>query len=226
MAGHKKGARGRDYPAEYAARKARAAARDLSTAQARGHAPQGQGIAVLRRAGLISTTGGAPDPTVWKYYRVADRLARGGSLTAAAHAERIAPKTVKAYNVERRLFQPLYRYRNGKPTTVRGYQVEQPGSTPILAADGTLIPAPPVDAKTAGTLGKYWNAVDKALKGDDAELKRFRHAVISTRDGKQYRLLTDVNAIRRLFDAMSDQDESDFWRNFYTGRTVVYAPAA
>jgi hypothetical protein len=133
---------------------------------------------------------------------------------------------VKRYNTERKLYQPLYRYRDGRPTTVRGYQIEQPGSTPILTADGGIITSPAVDAKTASLLGKYWNAVDNALQGDDRELRQFRHTVVQTRDGQHYRLLTNTNAIRRFFDSMSDADTADFWRTFYTGRTVVYAPAA
>jgi hypothetical protein len=226
MASHTKGATGRDFAAEYAARKARATARGLTTAQARGHAPQGTSIVHLRRAGFITTTGGGPDPTLQKYYRVVERLAHGESLTRAARAERTTPRTVKQYNAERSLFHPLYRYRGGTPTTVRGYEVEQPGSTPILTAEGVLITTPAVDAKTASMLGQYWNAVDKALKGDDTDLRRFRHTVVPTRDGQHYRLLTDANAIRQIFDQMSEADEVDFWRNFYTGRSVLHAPAA
>jgi len=224
MASHIKGASGRDFAAEYAARKARGLARGLTTPQARGHAPMGKSIAALRQAGFITTIGGGPDATLQKYYRVVERLAQGERLRTAARAEHIAPGTVKRYNAERRLFQPLYHYRAGRPTTVRGYQVEQPGSTPIFTADGQLITAPAVDAKTASTLSRYWNrAVEKALKGDERELQSFRHTVIHTRDGQHYRLLTDPNAIRAYFDSLSDADTADFWRTFYTGRAVLYA---
>ena len=223
MASHVTGAIGRDFAAEYAARKARGLARGLTTRQARGHAPTGKSIAVLRRAGFVTTTGGGPDATLQKYYRVVERLAHGERLRTAARAEHIAPGTVKRYNAERGLFQPLYHYREGRPTTVRGYQVEQPGSTPILTADGQIITAPAVDTKTASTLGRYWNAVEKALKGDERALEPFRHTVIHTRDGQHYRLLTDTNAIRAYFDSLSDADTADFWRTFYTGRTVLYA---
>jgi hypothetical protein len=226
MASHTKGATGRDFAAEYAARKARATARGLTTAQARGHAPKGASITALRRAGFITTRGGGPEPTLQKYYRVVDRLARSENLTRAARAEGTTPATVKRYNAERTLFHPLYRYRDGRPTTVRGYQVEQPGSTPILTSDGMIITEPAVDAVTASTLGRYWNAVDKALKGDDRDLHQFRHLVIHTRDGQHYRLLTDPNAIRQFVDQMSETDEADFWRHFYVGRAVLYAPAA
>jgi hypothetical protein len=223
MVSHKKGAQGRDFAAEYAARKARAVARGLTTPQARGHASLGKSIAALRRAGFITTISGEPDATLQKYYRVVDRLAHGERLRTAARAEHIAPGTVKRYNAERGLFQPLYHYREGRPTTVRGYQVEQPGSTPILTADGQIITAPAVDTKTASMLGRYWNAVEKALKGDERELQSFRHTVIHTRDGQHYRLLTDTNAIRAYFDSLSDADTADFWRTFYTGRAVLYA---
>jgi hypothetical protein len=226
MASHVKGATGRDFATEYAERKARATARGLTTAQARGHAPKGASITALRRAGFITTTGPGPAPTLQKYYRVVERLARGESLTKAARAEGTTPATVKRYNAERTLFHPIYRYRDGRPSTVRGYQIEQPGSTPILTSDGMIIPAPVVDAMTASTLGRYWNAVDMALKGDDRDLRRFRHLVIHTRDGQHHRLLTDANALRQFFDQMSEADEADFWRHFYVGRSVLYAPAA
>jgi len=223
MVSHRKGAQGRDFAAEYAARKARGTARGLTTPQARGHAPTGKSIAALRQAGFITTISGGPDATLQKYYRVVERLAQGERLRTVARAEHIAPRTVKKYNAERGLFQPLYHYRNGRPTTVRGYQVEQPGSTPILTSGGQIITAPAVDTKTASTLGRYWNAVEKALKGDERELQSFRHTVIHTRDGQHYRLLTDTNAIRAYFDSLSDADTADFWRTFYTGRAVLYA---
>jgi hypothetical protein len=227
MVAHIKGAVGRDYAAEYAARKARAAARGLTTAQARGHAPAGTSIAALRKAGVITTTGSTKvDSVLTRFYGAVNELAKGTSLTRAAKAAGIAPSTVKRYNTERKLFQPIYHYKEGKPSTVKGYRIERSGSTPLLADTGTLISDPPVDAKTASLLGQHWNAIDAALKGDDRALRKFRHTTIQLLNGNTYRLMTDVNAIYRFFDSMSEGELSDFWRTFYTGRTVIYAPAA
>ncbi len=178
----------------------------------------------MRRAGQVTSTGGGmPDTTLAKYYRVVQRLAHGESLSSAAKAERTSPETVKRYNQERELFHPVPRFtRAGTPSGVRSYRVEQRTFT-LLARDGTLHPRVPVDAKNASLLGRYWNAVDAAQKGDERALRSFEHVVIHDTHGHTYRLLTDVNAIRAYFDSLSDEDTADFWRTFYTGRTVLYA---
>lgn len=227
MPSHRKGATRRDYAAEYAARIARASERGLSRSQARGHAPSGESIADLREAGVVTTTGNPQrDRVLLRYYHAVRELSQGKSLRQAAKTAGIAPSTVKRYNERRQLYQPVYHYKNSQPTTVKGYQVEQPGSTPILTSDGTLILAPPVDAKMASILGSYWNAVEAALQGNDRALRTFTHTTIFDLYGNTYQLLTDVDTIYRFFESMSESDESDFWRTFYAGRTVIYAPAA
>jgi hypothetical protein len=176
---------------------------------------------------LITTTGTTKaDSVLGRVYRAVAELAKGSSLSRAAKVAGISPSTVKRYNAERKLFQPLYRYKNGKPSTVQGYRIEQSGSTPILTDTGTVISSPSVDAKTASLLGMHWNAIDAALKGDDRALKRFAHTTVHELNGNTYHLMTDVNDLHVFFDSMSDADRSDFWRTFYTGRTVIYAPAA
>jgi hypothetical protein len=119
MVAHVKGAVGRDYAAEYAARKLRAAARGLTTAQARGHAPKGASISALRKAGVVTTTGShKADSVLTRFYGAVNELAKGTSLTKAAKAAGISPSTVKRYNAERKLYQPMYRYnKGGKPST-------------------------------------------------------------------------------------------------------------
>jgi hypothetical protein len=227
MVAHVKGAVGRNYAAEYTARKLRGAARSLTTAQARGHASADASIAALRKSGVITITGSTKaDNVLTRFYGAIKELAKGTSLTRAAKAAGIAPSTVKRYNTERKLFQPIYHYKEGKPSTVKGYRIERSGSTPILTDTGTLISAPAVDAKNASILGQHWNAIDAALKGDNRALRKFRHTTIHDLSGNHYSLMTDVNAIHRFFDGMSETDLSDFWRTFYVGRAVIYAPAA
>src|SRR5262245_55424909 len=102
--GHGKRMRGRDYRAEYQARKAQGQVRGLSVAQARGHPRKGEtAIVALRRAGLIGGSSGQ-DRALQAYYRVVKRLARGESLGKAARAEGTTPRTVNRLNDERVLF--------------------------------------------------------------------------------------------------------------------------
>ena len=53
------------------------------------------------------------------------------------------------------------------------------------------------DSRSASTLGRYWNAVDSALKGDVAALNEFRGKVLTL--GKtSFPYITDMNLLRRL----------------------------
>lgn len=225
---HTKGARGRDYAAEYAHRKSLGAARGLSLAQIRGHAPPGERISDLRRQGLLAPPGDTSnDSALTRFYQAVQGLAQGKSLRQAAHDAHISPATVTRLNAERQLFSPIPRFTQvGRWSGVAGYWVRTAGTTPILTHEGALITSPQVDAKTASLLGTYWNAVDAALKGDDRDLRRFAGATIFTIDGESYRLLTNANAIRRWFDQLSDADERDFWRSFYTRGEVLSGSAA
>jgi hypothetical protein len=238
---HTTGARGRDYAAEYARRRHLASERGLTLSQARGHPRTTKGEAAIRT--LLqrgeTTRAGRAEETLRKYYRVVERLEHGQSKTRALRTEHLGAATFDRYNQmqgtrrngdEQPLVQPKYHYSpsTGRPSTVKGYKIDNPGSTPILAADGTIISGPSVDARTASLLGQYWNAVEKAQRGDDSDLQKFAHVVVYTRDGKAYRLMTDINNIYRRMDMMSDAEERDFWRTFYSygGGQVSYGPAA
>lgn len=234
----------RDYAAEYARRKHLAAERGLTIAQARGHPRTVKGepsVRMLLQRGETTRVGRA-EATLRKYYRVVQRLAHGQSKTHALRAEHMGTGSFERYNRERGtyiignerpLLQTFYNYSHstGRPTTVKEYHVLKPdeiGSTPIFAADDTIISRPSVDARTASLLGQYWNAVDKAQRGDDSDLRKFAHVVVYTRDGKAYRLMTDINAIYGHIDRMSDAEQREFWRTFYNsgGGSIVHGPAA
>jgi hypothetical protein len=213
MASHRKGATGRDYAAEYAARKARGLARGLNLPQLRGHAPNTeQSVSSLRASGLIGGDSRA-EALLRKKYAAVARMSQGESLAQAAKAEGIAPSTLQRFLKDRGIAQPIYHRRGGKPTSVMGYRIEASGSTPILTDTGQVIDAPAVDSRTASLLGRYWNDVDKTLKGDGAALKKYEHTVIHTLDGQTYHLMTDPYAIRAWLAALPD--ERDFWRNLY-----------
>jgi hypothetical protein len=184
------------------------------------------------REGRRVTSGMVPPfrgDTEAKYYRVVARLEQGESLVRAAKAEHIDPETVRNINKQRELFQPLYHYKKQpsgatRPTTVRGYRVEARASTPIVHPDGTYITGPSVDTYYASLLGAYWNAVDEALKGDTTRLRTFADVTIYTTDGQAHRLMTDVNALYRLYEGMSAAESYDWERNFYS-KAVIYAAA-
>jgi hypothetical protein len=221
MARHRR----RDYRAEYARRKALGEARGLSLPQARGHARPGEpGVRALTAGGTFAPV---REATLARYYRVVARLAHGESLTAAARAERIAPRTVWRLNEGRHLLGKTYRPgAAGRPDRFAGYQVQYWARLPIRAADGTLRQHVPVDQHNASLLGRYWNAVQRALEGRVDALRPFAHVVIHDAHGARYRLLVDVNALYYFDRAMSDEEQAEFDRTFYSGREVVYVPAS
>jgi hypothetical protein len=223
MASHRKGATGRDYAAEYAARKARGLARGLNLSQLRGHAPKSeQSVSALRASGLIGGDRKA-EALLGKKYAAIARMGRGESLIQAAKAEGIAPSTLRRFIKQSGAAQPIYYRRGGKPTSVMGYRIEASGSTAILTDTGQVITAPAVDSRTASLLGRYWNDVDRTLKGDGAALEKYEHTIIHTLDGQTYHLMTDPYAIRAWIAALPD--ERDFWRNLYHGGSVLYDAA-
>jgi hypothetical protein len=223
MASHRKGATGRDYAAEYAARKARGLARGLNLPQLRGHAPKSeQSVSALRAFGLIGGDSNAEALMRRKYAAIA-RMGHGESLSQAAKAEGIAPSTLRRFIKQSGAAQPIYYRRGGKPTSVKGYRIEASGSTPILTDTGQVIDAPAVDSRTASLLGRYWNDVDKTLKGDGVALKKYEHTVIHTLDGQSYHLMTDPYSVRAWLAALPD--ERDFWRHLYHGGSVLYDAA-
>jgi hypothetical protein len=64
----------------------------------------------------------------------------------------------------------------------------------------------PFDVRYASTMGIYWNAVDKAEKGDTGDLEALRGAWVRDRYGNGYRLLTDINQIHAVYDDMGTND--------------------
>jgi len=54
---------------------------------------------------------------------------------------------------------------------------------------------------TASKLGRYLNAVKAALEGDPGSLRSFRSRPFITVEGVRYRLITDPDVLRDLYDA-------------------------
>jgi hypothetical protein len=99
---------------------------------------------------------------------------------------------------------------------------------PIYTSANEHIPHVPLDETYASLIGTYWNDALKAMQGDAQalrELQMFAHRIIYDIDGHRYQLQTDLNALFRFFDQMTDQERADFNRTFYIGREVVYGAA-
>jgi hypothetical protein len=213
--------RPRNYHAEYLRRKALGVERGLTLRQARGHPRLGEpSVRTLRQGGHLPD---GRDPALTRYFRVVARLAKGEPLRTAIPAEHISLATVHRLNEERVLFGYTYRTgKRGQPNVFNGLWVRYHARMPILTSDGVLHPHVPLDKVSASEVGTYWNAVDAARQGKPEALEAFRDRVIYDADGHAYRLLTDVNALHRVFDAMSDEELADFSRTFYSGREVRY----
>jgi hypothetical protein len=211
MPSHCKGATGRNFAEEYAARKRRGLARGLTLPQLRGHASKSEpSVSVLRTSGLIGGDSKAEALLRRKYAAVA-RMRLGESLSSAAKAKGISPSTLRRFVNERQPAAAIYSYKNGRPTRIKEYVFGGGGSPVILTSDGQVV-EPEVDRRTASLLGRYWNDVDDALRGDERALDKYRNTVVYTLDGKAHRLMSDVNDLRAWL-AVNFPDGADaFWR--------------
>jgi hypothetical protein len=218
LASHKKGATGRDFKAEYAARKSRGLARGLSVKQARGHTGLQRGgegtVLGLRATGLISGIGREQSMLARKRAAVA-HMYGGETLAHAAQVEGISPSTLRRFIKEQGIARPAYsRSRGGRPARIRSYGLFDRYRAPILAADGTFIASAPMDRKTASLLGRYWQDVVFALEGHPEALDRYRATTVYTLDGRSYRLMTDLDTIRAWLTYTYPDGLDDLWRNF------------
>lgn len=218
--------RPRDFTAEYARRKVAGAERGISLRQARGHPRTGEAsVASLRRSGAIGA-GRGRDRTLERYYRVVGRLAKGESLRRATRAEQISSRTINRLNDERVLFGYFYRTGKRGQSVFDGYWVRYHARMPILSRDGVLHTKVPLDQKNASLIGQYWHAEREARHGKVEALTPFKNLVIYDANGHAYRLQTEVNALYRFYDAMTDEEQADFNRTFYSGREVLYVTVA
>jgi hypothetical protein len=215
----------RDYHAEYARRKALGEERGLTLRQARVH-PQGgeASVAALKRSGEIADGGAPHDGALRRYYRVVARLARGEPLRRALRAEGLSWRSATRLNEERVLYHYTYRTgKHGQPNVFNGFTVVHWARMPILTPDGVLHVGVPLDKKNASLVGTYWNLVEDAMRGKTGAVQRFHHLTIDDAVGNRYRLETNVNALYRFFDSLSDAEHADFDRTFYSGREVRHA---
>ncbi len=119
------------------------------------------------------------------------RLAKGEPLRSATRIEHIAPQTVHRLNEERLLFGYFYRPGKRGQAVFAGYWVRHHARMPVLTWDGAYYPETPLDKVNASLVGRYWNAVDEALRGRTAALQPFANTVIYDTAGNRYRLQTE-----------------------------------
>lgn len=180
-----------------------------SLAGARGHGPAEQ------RA----------ESTLSRYYRVAQRLLRGEPLSKAARAENLAPESFRQINREARVVGKAYREprtpgrkRSVFDRYVSGFEPGQPGhvTAGFFDRSGEFHGGVALDQRFAGIVGRYLNAVDTALQtGDTAALRAFARRVVFDTSGNRYTLLTDLGALRRGHESLSDAEREDYFRLLY-----------
>jgi len=196
MASHRKGATGRNYAAEYAARKARGTARGLSTAQIRGHARPSEARLARTRAESLAA----------KYQAVAG-IRSGQTRTAAAASAGVAPSTLRRFIQDRGI----------TPQALAGGG----DHAPVLAVTG-YFPVVYVDKPTMSLLSVYWREVWGAFDtGQTPYLEPYEHTVVYSLDGHRLLLETDVEAVRAW--RASVPDTRAFWNLFQSDRVVANA---
>jgi hypothetical protein len=168
----------------------------------------------MRASGLITGVGREQTMLAKKYAAVA-RMRSGESLSRAAQMEGLSPSTLRRFIKEQGIAQPTYSHsRGGRPSRIRSYGLADRYRAPILADDGTFIASAPIDRKTASLLGHYWQDVMFALEGRPEALDRYQNTTVYTLDGRSYRLMTDLDAIRAWLAYTYPDGLDDLWHNF------------
>jgi hypothetical protein len=175
--------------------------------------------------------------SIQKYYAVVKRLDNGESLKSASQSENISPTTIRKLNEERtadreykgkniqgnarRLYTPKYEGTNKAGKAIRrGFTVHSPDDVPIFKGfdtDGTyIITTINTDKIYSSIVGRYWNVVDKVVKGDlgISALSEFTGKSVYDVNGVAYPLITDVNQLLLLFGSMSEDEKGNFWLLF------------
>ncbi len=78
----------------------------------------------------------------------------------------------------------------------------------VIKENGEEIAIMVSDSKTASVIGRYHNAVRRALEGDASRLKPFRGVVIRDTKGRKHRLETNLRKIR---DIEERKEEPEFF---------------
>jgi hypothetical protein len=162
--------------------------------------------------------------TIAKYYRVAKRLAAGESLAAATRAEHLSPSTAWRLNEERGVISKMYRpgKRGGKAVFDR-FSVRYAGTATFWTSDGVRHDAVSLDQKNLRLLARYQNAQKQALEtGDEQRLQAYAGTPMYDLHGNVYHLLTDLNALYAVHDALLEED-IDWDALFQSGEGVLHA---
>ncbi len=139
----------------------------------------------------------------------------GASPSRAARAEHLSPETLRRYDRDR----GILRYNR---RTQRG-EVHEAGHTSFFDGSGVLHRGIPFDQREIRTLSAYGQAVKAAKAGRPAGLQTFADVRVRDVFGREYTLLTNLNAYLRAEQIHGDLDPLDF---FQSGDALVLPPSA
>lgn len=144
--------------------------------------------------------------------RVIGRVAAGERMPAAARAEGITPTTIRRYD-QRRGTLAYNRH-------TRQWEVWAAGTVSFFDAKGTLHRDVPFDHVEIAPLSAYGHALKAAKAGRPAALASFRGLSVRDVTGREYTLLTNLDAYLML-EARYGLDPMDF---FQSGEELITAP--
>ena len=124
--------------------------------------------------------------------QVITRMRDGVSLPQAAREFGISPETVNRLGRSALRRLPNGRYR-AKPTD------QLLRVLPVPDTQKGLRWIPVTDSREAGVIGKFWDAVQSALrKADRSALQKLRRKYVITEGGERVPFLTDFRELKRL----------------------------
>lgn len=195
----------RDYKKEYARRialaksRARAFGIKYSRSQARGHARTAKAevpVSVFKRNSVIRPERQA---TERRYNKALGFVRDGMSVTAAANKVGMSPVTLRRIGVARGVLERTEATKGSR------YKITSRWHSDILTPSGRMYNHVPLDRRTCSTMGRYWNAVHKAIaQTTSAPLLEFQGIKVHDLYGKSYSLCTSVQTLLRI----REQDET------------------
>jgi hypothetical protein len=90
----------------------------------------------------------------------------------------------------------------------------------VITSDGVMHRDVSINKLNATRLGLYWNAIDDSVRGDPGALEALRGLTVTDRTGRRYPLLTDPDALARVYLGLSYAEAREFNATLYSVREV------